>query len=411
MSDDPRSGTGAKLRFADLVDLDQFRAMMAAFYHATGIPHGLIDRDNNILSGIGWQDICVRFHRADPQSLARCRESDLHIAEHLSEAPFVGYRCLNGLMDYAAPIVVEGQHLATMFVGQFFHEPPDPEDFRRQARQFGFDEEAYLEALARVPIIPRQRIESIMAFYVQLARMLAASGLDRRRQREAERELEDFSYSMSHDLRSPLRAIVGFCQILEQDYAGSLDEEGRRLLGVVRDSGVRMGRLIDGILAFLHLNRQALHPAALDLEAMARQVFAEVAPRGRQVDFAVEPLPPARGDPDLLRQVLAHVLSNAVRFTSRKDRAVIRVGGSAGAEEQTYFVRDNGVGFDMRYADKLFRVFERLHGDAELEGPGIGLAAVRRIIHRHGGRVWAEGQPGEGAAVYFTLPTSEETGS
>lgn len=222
----------------------------------------------------------------------------------------------------------------------------------------------------------------------------------------ANKELEEFSYSVSHDLRSPLRAIVGFSQILEEDYAPRLDDEGRRLLGVVRENGLRMGRLIDGILAFLHLGRQPLRPAMVDLATLAREVFAELAPAVRQPSFAVDTLPAAHGDPAMLRQVLVNLLSNSIRFTAREEQATIQMGGSAGEAENTYFVRDNGIGFDMRYADKLFRVFERLHGDAQLEGSGIGLAMVRRIIHRHGGHVWAEGKIGEGATVYFTLPTT-----
>jgi signal transduction histidine kinase len=222
----------------------------------------------------------------------------------------------------------------------------------------------------------------------------------------ANKELEEFSYSVSHDLRSPLRAVVGFGQILEDDYGSRLDEEGRRLIGVIRDNGRRMGRLIDGLLEFLHLGRQPLRVLPVDLEALAREAFAELAPGDRRIGFQIGVLPPARGDAGMLKRVLAELLSNAIRFTARNDHAQIEVGGSASEEENTYFVRDNGVGFDMRYAGKLFQVFERLHGDAQLEGTGIGLAMVKRIVHRHGGRVWAEGKIGEGATVCFTLPAN-----
>jgi signal transduction histidine kinase len=223
----------------------------------------------------------------------------------------------------------------------------------------------------------------------------------------ANKELEEFSYSVSHDLRSPLRAIDGFGRILEEEYGPRLDDEGRRLVGIVAENARRMGLLIDGILAFLHLGRQPLRVLPVDMDALARDVFAELAPADRRIGFEVGNLPPARGDAGMLRRVLAELLSNAIRFSARDDQALIQVGGSDGEEQNSYYVRDNGIGFDMRYADKLFRVFERLHGDAQLEGTGIGLAMVKRIVHRHGGRVWAEGKIGEGATVYFTLPTNK----
>ncbi|HTY98636.1 MAG TPA: GAF domain-containing protein, partial [Rhodocyclaceae bacterium] len=220
----------------------------------------------------------------------------------------------------------------------------------------------------------------------------------------ASKELEEFSYSVSHDLRSPLRAVAGFARILEEDHGPVLGDEGLRLVRVIQEAGLRMGRLIDGMLDYLHLGRQKLQPADVDVAALAAEVFAQVAPAGRTIQFDIEPLPPARGDAALLREVLTRLLSNAVRFTAPKREARILVGGTAGVGENTYFVRDNGVGFDMQFAGKLFQVFEHLHAEPELKGTGIGLAIVKRIIQRHGGRVWAEGSVGEGATFYFTLP-------
>jgi signal transduction histidine kinase len=222
----------------------------------------------------------------------------------------------------------------------------------------------------------------------------------------ANKELEEFSYSVSHDLRSPVRAIDGFGRILEEEYGPRLDDEGRRLIAVVADNARRMGQLIDGILDFLHLGRRPLHPAVVDMAALAQEVFAELKPADRQIEFRLGELPAAQGDPAMLRLALANLLSNAIRFTARKEGVVIEVGGSSGPDGNRYFVRDNGIGFDMRYADKLFRVFERVHGDAELEGTGVGLAMVKRIVHRHGGRVWAEGKPDAGATIHFTLPAA-----
>jgi len=174
-----------KYKFSDLVEIPFIQLLLNSFYGATGISHSLLDNDNNILSRAGWQEICTQFHRVCPQTECRCKQSDSYIAAHLHDGPYVGYNCMNGLIDYAAPIIIEGQHLATIFKGQFLHEPPDEDFFRRQAQEYGFDEAAYMEALHQVPIIPEEQIEAIMEFYSQLGQFLATMGLERKRQLEA----------------------------------------------------------------------------------------------------------------------------------------------------------------------------------------------------------------------------------
>lgn len=222
----------------------------------------------------------------------------------------------------------------------------------------------------------------------------------------ANRELEAFSYSISHDLRAPLRAIDGFSQIIVDDYRDSLDDEGRRLLGVVRDNAWKMRDLIDDILALSRLGRRQIVPSEIDMGALAQELFEQLratAPE-RQIVLQVENSPPAYGDRVLIKQVMTNLLANAIKFTGNEEIAVIEVGGNREDSECAYYVKDNGAGFDMRYADKLFGIFQRLHGDEEFEGTGIGLSIVQRIVNRHGGRVWAEGKVGEGATFYFTLP-------
>lgn len=232
---------------------------------------------------------------------------------------------------------------------------------------------------------------------------------ERTRQLEdANRELESFSYSVSHDLRTPLRAIDGFSHQVLNRYADKLDDEGRHYLNLVRDNAQKMGRLIDDILAFSRMGRLEMSRAEVDMEALARAVFEEVrAASGREISVEFKPLPPATGDLAMLRQVWVNLLGNAVKFTRNKT-AQIEVGACRESAETVYYVRDNGAGFDMRYADKLFGVFQRLHGEEEFEGTGIGLATVKRIVTRHGGRVWAQGKVNEGATFYFALPTKGE---
>jgi PAS domain S-box-containing protein len=225
----------------------------------------------------------------------------------------------------------------------------------------------------------------------------------------ANAELESFSYSVSHDLRAPLRAIDGFARILEEDHGSRLDREARRLLGVIRGSASSMGQLIDDLLTFSRLSRKSLEPGEINMTALARAAAEDcrAAAGASTARITVATLPPVRGDGALLRQAWINLLSNAVKFTRKEPEPAIEVGVANGQEGTVFFVRDNGVGFDMRYADKLFGVFQRLHRAEEFEGTGVGLAIVHRVIHRHGGRVWAESAPGKGATFYFVLPGGE----
>lgn len=223
----------------------------------------------------------------------------------------------------------------------------------------------------------------------------------------ANEELESFSYSVSHDLRAPIRAIEGFSRLLEEDYGSALDEEGKRLLGVVRKNARRMGMLIDDLLDFSRLGRRPLETAAVDMTALARETLelACGAEAGRDFEVSVDDLPAVSGDRSLLEQVWKNLLENAVKYTRGRAPAVIRITADTIDPEVIFHVRDNGVGFDMQYVNKLFGVFERLHPDAEFEGTGVGLALVERIVRRHGGRVWAESEIGQGASFHFSLPS------
>jgi len=228
-------------------------------------------------------------------------------------------------------------------------------------------------------------------------------------QRVAERtaELEAFSYSVSHDLRSPLRAIDGFSRILQEDHAGMLDAECNRLLSIIRSNTQNMAQLIDDLLAFSRIGRKELQRTEVDMTELAKTVWEELkaATPGRKLHVKIMPLPVAHGDRAMLRQVFVNLLANAIKFTRPRETAMIEVGAGVEGNQNVYYVKDNGVGFDMQYVHKLFGVFQRLHGAEEFEGTGVGLAIVQRIIQRHGGRVWAEGKAGEGAAIYFTLPS------
>ena len=225
----------------------------------------------------------------------------------------------------------------------------------------------------------------------------------------AKQELDAFAYSVSHDLRAPLRAVDGFARILEEEHASQLDVQGRRTLAVVRAEAGRMGRLIDDLLDFSRRARQEIRPSETDMTALVREAFDQVKGRtaDREVEFQLGELPAARGDAALLRQVWVNLLDNALKYTRHRPRAQVWISGTRQGAENLYSIRDNGAGFDMKYAGKLFGVFQRLHRSEEFEGAGVGLALVQRIIRRHGGRVGAQAQVERGATFYFTLPSME----
>lgn len=229
--------------------------------------------------------------------------------------------------------------------------------------------------------------------------------------RKTNEELEAFTYSVSHDLRAPLRGITGFTTILENEYSSQLDAEAKRITTVIKTNALRMGNLIDDLLAFSRMGRKDLAKVNVDMDRMVKEVIEEmkVEERAHPVSWTVEPLPLVRGDPSTIRQVWVNLLSNAIKYTSKKNPPEVRIGYFPRGNQQVYFVKDNGVGFDSRYKDKLFKVFQRLHSHVEFDGTGVGLALVQKIINRHGGHTWAEGEPGKGATFYFSLPMDIES--
>jgi signal transduction histidine kinase len=224
----------------------------------------------------------------------------------------------------------------------------------------------------------------------------------------ANKEMEAFSYSVSHDLRAPLRSINGYSKILLEDYGDQLGEPGRQTLNTVIRNAVRMGQLIDDLLHFSRLGKQSVKKIKLDMTALAQNVFEDIKGQyAKEIDIQIHALAPVDGDSSMIRQVMQNLLSNAIKYSTKKDVVKIEVGSFQQDSSQVYYVKDNGAGFDMKYYDKLFGVFQRLHSASEFEGTGVGLALVHRIITKHDGKIWAEGKENEGATFYFSLPIIE----
>jgi signal transduction histidine kinase len=286
------------------------------------------------------------------------------------------------------------------------HAISDRQDYSVRATKIGDDElglltDAFNQMLTQ---IEKQNVE-IQLFNQKLEQNI----IDRTKELEAaNHELESFSYSVSHDLRAPLRSIDGYSRVLIEDYENKLDEEGKRILKVITKNALRMGQLIDDLLAFSRIGKQNLIKVNLDLDSIARSVADEIkSDYPREIDFSIKPVLGVQGDSSMLKQVMENLISNAVKYSMKKDKITVEIGSYKDKDRHVYYIKDSGAGFDMQYYDKLFGVFQRLHSNHEFEGTGVGLALVHRIVTKHGGKVWAEGKVGEGATFYFSLPTHQ----
>jgi PAS domain S-box-containing protein len=415
------------LELADLLDIPAVQRLAEEFYQLAHIPMFILDLKGNPVVAAGWQEVCTKFHRVHPDACKNCRESDQELSTGVVPGQFKLYQCKNHLWDAVTPLMLGEQQVGNLFSGQFFFtdERVDREMFRAQAHKYGFDEQEYLATLDRVPRLSRADVETGMTFYTRLAQLLSqlsysgiklarsASKIGRVNSELAAslKELEAFTYSVSHDLRAPLRHISGFSKILAEEYGSTLPLEAQHHVQRIQEGTHRMGVLVDDLLNLARVGRRDLSLQVAGLKSVVEGVLADLAPEceGRQIEWKIGDLPFVDCDPGLMKQVFQNLLSNAVKFTRPRSPAVIEVGQKDQDGTSVIFVRDNGVGFNMKYADKLFGVFQRLHRAEDFEGTGVGLATVQRIIQKHGGRIWVEAELDKGATFYFNLGVSEKT--
>jgi len=416
-------GDWSKLELRDIFDIPAVQSLLDDLCRLTGMPVAIIDLQGEVIAGAGWQEICTKFHRVHCETARNCLESDVELSRGVAPGEIKFYKCKNNMWDVVTPIMMGSQHIGNLFSGQFLldDDPVETELFEAQALRYGFDEKQYLSALRRIPRFSRDEVNAGMAVYAKLAENLSQLGYSgiklARAMTETNRanadltssskELEAFAYSVSHDLRAPLRHLDGFLTLLSRRSYETLDAQAKHYIDCMLEASQRMGRLIDELLQFSRLGRSELHKGEVNLNQLVNEVRKELEPewRDRAIDWQVEELPVAAADLAMMRQVLENLVGNALKFTRHCIEARIAIGWKRGENgEVVVYVRDNGAGFDMRYSNKLFQVFQRLHGEDEFEGTGIGLANVRRIVERHGGSVWAEGAVASGATFYFSLP-------
>jgi PAS domain S-box-containing protein len=549
----PREGPGGS-KLADIIDAPAIQALMDDFYQLARIPMSIIDLDGRVLVGVGWQKVCMEFHRAHPEACKHCIESDTLLTAGIPPGEFRLYKCKNNMWDIATPIMIGDHHVGNIISGQFFFEdePMDEELFRTQAEKYGFAHEEYLAAMQAVPRLSRQAVSTGMAFFLKLAQMLSQlsiSNLDLARavaerdllmaslrdsredlnraqfvarigswrldvrrnqlswsdetyrlfgippgtpmtyekflaavhpedrefvhaawqaalrgepyeiehrivvegkirwvseraelefdregklrggfgtvqdisdrtQAEEEREqlitdldrsnreLEQFAYVASHDLQSPLRSVTGFLHLLSRRYQGKLDPEADEFIAYAVEGAERMHRLINDILAFSRVGTRG-HPfeQVASEEPLAKaldNLRAEIEESGAEVTFGK--LPVVTGDRNQLAQLFQNLVGNAIKYRKEGEPPRIHLAAEGKGAEWEFRVRDNGIGFDPLQAERIFQIFQRLHTSSEYPGTGIGLAICRKIVERHGGRMWVETEPGQGSTFYFTLP-------
>lgn len=562
-------GDIGELELADIIDVPAIQKIMDDFYRLTHIGVGIINIKGDVLVGTGWQDICTKYHRINPETCRYCIESDTILSKGVEQGTYKMYKCKNKVWDIATPITVGGKHLGNLFLGQFLFDDDslDEEFFRAQAKQYGFDEKEYIAAYKSMPRWSHETVDAVMNFYMKFADMFSKLSysnikltrtlterdrfmislqeseeryrslvehapdaifvnfegrvglvneaclnlfgaekpeeilgkspfelfhpdfhelirerirfmekkgepsppteekiirldgtvvdvevsaspfswggtnaihiilrditdrkiaeaelnklyaemeqrvIDRTAQLEAaNKELEAFSYSVSHDLRAPLRHMSGFVDLLEKRFSELLPEKGRHYINNIADSTRQMGMLIDDLLAFSRSGRAEIRQEDLDMNIILKDVIDHLKhdTDNRKIEWIIPVLPESYGDQSMLKLVWTNLLTNALKFTRKRKQARIEIGAEEKKEEIVYFVRDNGVGFDMRYANKLFGVFQRLHSTEDFEGTGVGLANVRRIVARHGGQTWAKAKLRKGAAFYFSMPKRKE---
>lgn len=434
------------MKISELLDIDELRGLFESFTETTGAVTALLDLEGNILIATGWQDICTQFHRVNACTAARCRESDTILAGQLSQGETYNvYRCKNGLVDVAEPIMVDGQHVANFFTGQFFFDKPDRAFFVRQAREFGFDEQAYLEALDKVPVFSEKQIKSMMNFFTRLARIMGEMALDKTRLAEAnlkldlqQRNLQNlvdnktaelqtaliaattatraksaFLANMSHELRTPMNAIMGMIELAlrkstdlkQMDQLSKAKLATHHLLAVIND--ILDISKIEAEHLTLKISRFKFGEVLEDLGSLFRQKAAE---KGLSLDIELAPELDRitfQGDAMRLGQILLNFTGNALKFTEH-GKVSVRLRLIEENQDNALLrgeVSDTGIGISPEDQEHLFSPFQQADESMTRKygGTGLGLAISKRLVELMGGEVGVDSQPGCGSTFWFTV--------
>lgn len=548
-----------KYKLQDLIDIQQFQSLQDMMNEVYSFTTAILDNEGNILTASGWQDICTKFHRVNPESCKKCTISDSYIVDHIHEAnPAVGYKCMNGMYDYAFPIIIDGTHYGNFFTGQFFFETPDVNFFKAQAKKYGFDEIEYLKALDNVPVITEERLNNLTLFLKELIQVISSVGLRNLKQSEsniklaesqalyhdlvetaqdliwqadaegkytylnpaweevfgykigemigkkfsdfqtkewanrdvieferllqsnivrgletvhldkngkeinlifnaknvkdengkiigtrgtafditdrkkaeleiqelnkelelrvAERtqeledtnkELESFVYSVSHDLKAPLRSIMGFSEIISRRHAPRLNEEGKAYFGYVLEASKNMANLIEDLLRFSRLSKKSVDKEAIELNDILEQVLQnlnqDILVSNAKI-VAPDKMLTIYADRSLLGQILSNLISNGIKYHRKGVDPEIVISVDENEETSTIKISDNGQGIPKEHHEKIFNIFQRLHSSEEYPGTGIGLSIVKKAVASLGGEIFVESELNKGSTFSVVIP-------
>ena len=447
-----------KKHLSEIMNIKKLQSLMEKFTNATGVGTAILDLEGEVLVASGWQEICTDFHRVNPITCENCLQSDTVLSNDLmAQKSYNQYRCLNGLVDVAVPIIINENHLGNLFIGQFLSQEPDLDFFRNQAKQYGFDENKYMNALSKVQILSEDDVKSKIDFLLELAMLVGdlgeaklktevfAEGLEQKikervkdlkeaqiaslnimqdaveARKESEelneqlstamqnltrsnQELEQFAYVASHDLQEPLRMVSSYTQLLERRYKDKLDQDAKDFIHYAVDGASRMQVLINDLLQYSRISTRGKEFEKTDMNVILGETIVNL--KGTIVDsLAVvtnDELPILTVDTSQISRLLQNLISNAIKYRSDEIPHI----HIASFDETEYFkfcVSDNGIGIAPEYFNRIFEIFERLHAKDKYGGTGIGLAICKRIIQRHKGEIWVESEEGKGSKFYFTI--------
>lgn len=432
---DPVAPALAQVELSELLDIGALQTMMDDYYALTKIGVGIIDLKGEVLVGTGWQDICVNFHRAVPESCAFCRESDTSLSRGVPPGTFREYRCKNNMWDIATPIMLGERHVGNIFLGQFLYddEEPDYELFRAQARRFGYDEATYLAALERVPRWSRQTVRTAMNFYAKLARMISEANYGSvvladtlARREEAAQELRrakaaaeaasvaksHFLATMSHEIRSPMNGVIGMLELLKHSELSACQRE---YVEIAIKSGFDLVHLLNDLLDLskIEADRLELELLPFDLRALLTDTIAPLALQAQAKGVALsatlaDGVPVALcGDAGRLRQLVVNIVGNALKFTLRGsvELRVLQQHTNGRCVVLRFEVSDSGIGIPVDKIEQIFEPFTQVDSSItrKFGGTGLGLAISKQLVELMGGRIGAESCEGRGSTFWFTV--------